>query len=198
MSERPESGSWAGLAWVGVVAVASAVAAATVPSWLLGVAEKEGPVEAASAVVLLAAALGWGVVRTREGRGAAWVAAACAVVLAEELDWGAQLGLPWFAESFGVHNLHNGLGGASYLLFALPWVALFGAALWGRARPRWLPPRPDGYAFAAVAAVAAVSLALPTAWEQALDELSELLLYVLLAVGGLRRSRAEASGRLRA
>lgn len=172
--------------WVSAVAAACGVAAASFPWWLLRMCAKEGPIEAAGEVVLLAAALGWALVRTREGRGAGGIAAACCVVLAEELDWGAQLGVPLFVDTFGAHNLHNGLEGATYVLFALPWVVLFGAALRGKTKPRWVPPRPDAFAFAIVVAVAALSLGLPSAWEQALDELSELLLYVLLAVSGLR------------
>lgn len=186
MSEPARLRAWVGLASVSAVALACGVAALASPTWLLRMAAKEGPVEAASHVVLLAAAFGWATVRTREGRGAGWIAAACAVVLGEELDWGAQLGVSVFADTFGVHNLHNSLGGASYVFFALPWVCLFGAALLGRTKPRWIPPRLDAFAFAIVLAVAALSLGLPSAWEQALDELSELLLYVLLAVGGMR------------
>ncbi len=186
MSEPTPLRAWVGLASVSALALACGVAALATPPWLLHMAAKEGPVEVASHVVLLAAALGWASIRTREGRGAAWVGAGCAVVLAEELDWGAQLGVSLFADTFGVHNLHNSLGGASYLFFALPWACLFGAALLGKTTPQWIPPRPDAFAFAVVLAVAAASLMLPSAWEQALDELSELLLYVLLAVGGMR------------
>ena len=186
MSEPTRPRAWLGLATVSVVALACGVAAAVSPQWLLRMAAKEGPAEAASQVVLLGAALAWALVRTREGRGAGWIAAACAVVLAEELDWGAQLGVGGFTDVFGVENLHNSLGGASYVLFALPWLYLFGAALLGKTKPRWIPPRPDAFAFVLAVAVAAASLVLPSAWEQALDELSELLLYVLLAVGALR------------
>lgn len=187
MSEPARPQAWVGLMWVSAVALACGIAAVLAPQWLLRMCTKEGPAEAAGQVILLGAALGWAVVRTREGRGAAWIAAGCAVVLAEELDWGMQLGVPLFAEFFGVHNLHNSLHGATYILFALPWVYLFGAALLGKTKPRWIPPRPDAFAFAIVVCVAGVSLALPSIWEQALDELSELLLYVLLAVSGMRR-----------
>lgn len=157
-----------------------------VPDWLLEVCAKEGAAEAAGQVVLLVAVAGWAVIRTRQGAGAGWVALGCAVVLAEELDWGAQLGAHALV---GVHNLHNGLGGASYLLFAVPWVVLYGVALRGVTTPAWVPPRLDGVAFGIVGLTAGVSLLVPSAWEQALDELSELMLYALLAVGGTRSAR---------
>ena len=46
-------------------------------------------------------------------------------------------------------------------------------------------------AFGLVVTVALGSLATSSAWERALDELSELMLYALLCVGGLRPSRPE-------
>ncbi len=159
------------------------------PAWLLDVCTKEGPAEAAGQVVLLLATLGWAFVRTRQGAGARWVAVACAVVFAEELDWGAQLGLTAVVDTLGVANLHNGLGGASYLLFAVPWVLLYGAALRGMTTPAWLPPRLDGVAFGLVVLTAGISVLVSSTWEQALDELSELMLYGLLAVGGTRSAR---------
>lgn len=159
------------------------------PDWLLDVSAKEGAAEAASQVVLLVATAGWAILRTRQGAGAGWVALACAVVLGEELDWGAQLGVDTLVQLMGVPNLHNGLGGASYLLFAVPWVVLYGMALRGVETPAWVPPRLDGVAFGLVVLTAAISLVVPSAWEEALDELSELMLYALLAVGGTRSAR---------
>lgn len=165
------------------------IAAWLAPQWLLSVSAKEGAVEAGAQVVLLVAALSWALIRTRQGRGAAGVALGCAVVLAEELDWGAQLGFTGLVGVLGAPNLHNGLGGGSYLLFAVPWALLYGAALRGVTTPAWVPPRLDGVAFGLVVLTAGISLLLPTAWERALDELSELMLYVLLAVGGTRSAR---------
>lgn len=159
------------------------------PAWLLDVCAKEGAAEASSQTVLLVAVAGWALVRTRQGAAAGWVALGCAVVLAEELDWGAQLGFTALVELMGVPNLHNGLGGASYLIFAVPWVVLYAAALRGVESPRWVPPRLDGVAFGLVVLTAGISLFVPSAWERALDELSELMLYVLLAVGGTRSAR---------
>lgn len=159
------------------------------PQWLLGVCAKEGAIEAVAQVLLLVATLSWATMQAQKGAGARWVALGCAVVLAEELDWGAQLGFTGLVDVLGVANLHNGLGGASYLLFAVPWAVLYGAALRGVATPAWVPPRLDGVAFALVVLTAGISLLVSSAWEQALDELSELMLYVLLLVGGTRSAR---------
>lgn len=159
------------------------------PHVLLELCAKEAAAEAVGQAILLVAALGWGLIRGRDGTGALWVAAACAVILAEELDWGAQFGFTALVDLVGVPNLHNGLGGASYLLFAAPWVLLYAAALRGVSRPTWVPPRLDGVAFGLVVLTAGISVVLPNVWEQALDELSELMLYVLLAVGGTRSAR---------
>jgi hypothetical protein len=167
-----------GLAAVLALVASCGVAAVLAPAWLLEVSAKEGMVEVVSQAILLVAAAGWAVVRGRESRRALLIALACLVVLGEELDWGLR--------GPGSGNLHNSVGGASYLLFALPWVWLYGASLGLLPRARWVPPRPDGIAFAVVVAVAGSSLVMSSAWEQAVDELSELMLYVLLAVGGLR------------
>ena len=194
MAGPPNARMWAAAAWVLAVGAAAGVAALVDPAWLLHVLSKEGPAEVASHTVLLIAALVWARVRTREGSGAWLIVAACLLVLAEELDWGAQLGFSGFVNVFGVHNLHNGLGGASYLLFAVPWVWLYAMALRGAQRPRWIPPRGDGLAFGLVGLVALASLGMSGAWERALDELSELMLYTLLVVGGVRPAKPDASG----
>ncbi len=178
---------------MGVLATAglAGVAAWWAPHWLLVVCSKEGLAEVVAQVFLLVAVLGWAWIRTRDGAGAGWVALAGAVVLAEELDWGAQLGWTAVVELVGTPNLHNAFGGASYLVFAVPWVVLYGAALRGVASPAWVPPRLDGVAFGLVVLTAGLSLLVSNAWEQALDELSELMLYVLMAASGTRSARLE-------
>jgi hypothetical protein len=59
------------------------------------------------------------------------MAAFLALLLAEELDWGAVLGWPALGlrieAVLGHRNLHNSLRGASYLLFALPLALHFAA-----------------------------------------------------------------------
>ncbi len=189
---------WRGVAWVSAVGLSCGLAALLNPAWLLRVSAKEGAAEVAGQVVLLAAVVGWALVQTRAGRGAAWVAAACGIVLAEELDWGAQLGFDGVVDLLGMHNLHNSLGGASYLAFAVPWVLLYAAALRGVREPRWVPPPTDALAFGLVVAAAGASLAVPGVWEQALDELSGLMLYTLLAVSGTRYPRSSNATRQRA
>ncbi len=189
MEDAPRGQAWLGLAGVVALASLAGLTAWLAPDWLLEVCAKEGAAEASGQTLLLVATAGWALLRTRLGGGAGWVALACAVILAEELDWGAQLGFTALVERVGIPNLHNGLGGASYLLFAAPWVLLYGAALRRVEAPAWVPPRLDGVAFGLVAITAALSLLQPPAWERALDELSELMLYALLAVGGTRSAR---------
>lgn len=180
-----------GVAWVVSAGVCAAVVGLASPSLLLRSAAKEAAVEAVSHGVLVFAAASWVLVRIRGGRGALWIAAACLVIFLEEVDWGAHLGFPGLGAALGLSNLHNSLGGASYLLFALPWVWLYGRALRGASRPDWIPPRADGVAFGLIVAVAAVSVATELQWQRALDELSELMLYGLIVISGLRGGAPE-------
>lgn len=147
---------------------------------------KEGPVEHASHVILLLAALAWLALTARTWF-AALVALFLALVLAEELDWGAVY--HWrgpgeaIARTFGHRNMHNAARGSSYLLFAAPLAAYFA---WPRTP---LPPtRSDRLAFLLVAILfLACNL---TAWERHGQELLEALLYTLMLAIAARHSRA--------
>jgi hypothetical protein len=182
------------------VAVASAVmiaVAASSPPTALALLAKEGPIEHASHVALAAAAIVWAqaaIGRTgRERALAAAFAGFCALVLAEEIDWGAVYGWPALGERlaavFGHRNMHNAGRGSSYLLFALPLVAYFlapGTGLW---RGRLAPVRDERCAFALIAALFFAGN-LSASWERAAQELLELLLYALLLAVGWRARRA--------
>lgn len=167
--------------------------AALAPEWLHSFAAKEGPLELGSHALLLAAVIAY-LVRAR--RAPRWlplgVALAAAVVLGEELDWGGVLGLR--GES-GVPNIHNAWSGASYLLFAVPWVLLYGAAFtpehWELRRRcgEHLPPRDHAGAFVLIAVVGAATVSPGLgAWEAVLDEVTETLLYALVLASGLSTS----------
>lgn len=154
---------------------------------------KEGPVEQVSHGVLLLAALAWAWLAARD-RGvrvrALLLAGFLALVLAEELDWGAVYGVPHvgvrIAAALGHRNMHNALAGASYLLFALPLALHFAAParLHGR-----LAPLPDERAAFFVIAALFIAWNLG-AWERQAQELLEACLYALLLACGLRPARA--------
>lgn len=186
------------------VAVASAVAlgvTAISSATSLALLAKEGPVEHASHVVLASAALSWARAAMRREGGERALAAAlsgfAALVLAEEIDWGAVYGWPPLGERlaavFGVRNMHNAARGGSYLLFALPWCLYFlapGTAL----RPGPLAPiRDERCAFALIGALFFVGN-LSAQYERAAQELLELLLYALLLAVAVRVASA-ARGR---
>ncbi|MEM6293722.1 MAG: hypothetical protein AAGA54_20780 [Myxococcota bacterium] len=177
-----------GLAWVIACVVAfAALALVDAPRWL-ALAAKEGALERSSHALLGVATLAW-LARARQAprRVPLVLAGFCLVVLAEELDWGAHLGWSTIAAGLragvGDTNLHNLLGGASYLIFAVPPMLFYGSALRGAGAHR--PARADAVAFALIAATAAASLGAPPSWESSLDELSELMLYGLIACSGL-------------
>ncbi len=182
-----------GLAWVfACVAAFGMLALVDAPRWL-ALAAKEGTLERSSHALLGVASLAWlARARTPPRSVPLLVAAFCVLVLGEELDWGAQLGVHAIANGLqarvGDTNLHNLLGGASYLLFAVPPVVLYGSALAGRGPHR--PPSADALAFALIAATAAASLGVSPSWESSLDELSELMLYGLIACTGLQPDAA--------
>lgn len=158
----------------------------TAAAWLA----KEGPVEHASHLVLLLAVAAWIALAARtRGRSrllAAVLAAFLALVLAEELDWGAVYGWPGPGEAvarvFGHRNMHNAARGSSYLLFAAPLAAFFA---WPAAP---LPAtRGERLAFALIAALfLACNL---TAWERHGQELLEGLVYALLLAVAVRLLR---------
>lgn len=169
-------------AFVGLALVAPGTAAA----WLA----KEGPVEHASHVALLLALAAWIALAARtRGRPrllAAVIAGFLALVLAEELDWGAVYGWPGPGEAiarvFGHRNMHNAARGSSYLLFAAPLAAYF---VWPAAP---LPPtRGERLAFALLAALfLACNL---TAWERHGQELLEALVYAVMLAVAVRHLR---------
>lgn len=155
---------------------------------------KEGPVEHASHAVLLLAVLAWSALAVRRrGRDrllALALALFLALVLAEELDWGAVYGWGGAGEAlarvFGHRNMHNAARGGSYLLFAAP-LALWFA--WPRAR--LAPTVGERLAFLVLAAAFVAGNL--TAWERQAQELLEALLYALLLAIGLRHLRARAA-----
>lgn len=172
-------------------AAAAIVLALASPGTALAWLAKEGPVEHASHAVLAAATVAWTLAgRTGGGRALPLAMAAfLALVLAEEVDWGAVYGWTLLGErvaaAFGHRNMHNAVRGASYLLFALPLLAYY------------LAPRtcfgagaraPTGDERAAFVAVAGLFFAgnMSAAWERAAQELLELLLYALLLATGAR------------
>lgn len=184
------------------VASASAVAlvvAAASPTRASELLAKEGPIEHASHVALAAAAIIWA--RAAVGRQdgeralAAALAGFCALVLAEEIDWGAVYGWPALGERlaavFGHRNMHNAGRGSSYLLFALPLVGYFLVPGTGLGRGRLAPVRDERWAFALIAGLFFVGN-LSARWERAVQELLELFLYGLLLAVGWRVTREEA------
>lgn len=154
---------------------------------------KEGPLEQASHVVLLLAALAWARLATRSTAGARLRSALLAVflsfVLAEEIDWGAIYGAGAvgraFATVFGHRNMHNALSGASYLLFALPLALHFAAP--ARLHGRLVPVADERLAFFAIGALFVAWNLGP--WERQAQELLELCLYSLMLAYGWRLAR---------
>ena len=174
-----------------VVALTSVMA----PEALLAVAAKEGAIEQLSHVVLAFAIVAWAArARTRPRWPAVTAACLLAITLAEELDWGAELGLAAIATALeatvGATNLHNAAHGGAYVLFAVPW-ALWAALPW--APERWRaavtphdPSRATALALAVVALASAFALLAAQPWERALDEVNEAILYMALLGAALR------------
>ncbi len=155
---------------------------------------KEGPVEHASHLVLLAAVAAWLWLARRASAGARLraliMAGFLALVLAEELDWGGVYGWPAIGvrldAAIGHRNLHNAARGSSYLLFALPLLLHFAAP--ARLHAGLAPVRDEQAAFLAVALLF-IGWNLG-AWEREAQELLEGMLYALLLAVGLRLARA--------
>jgi hypothetical protein len=151
---------------------------------------KEGPGEHIGHVLLAAIVALLGIVAVRH-RWALLIAAFFVIVLGEELDWGGV----YAGARHG--NFHNAWGGASYLIFALPVVAYFALALVPRTRAvlvRMLGPAtpapPEAAAAIAVGAISlGATLGLPS-HEPAMDEASELALYLLVLLIGARAAHA--------
>lgn len=183
---------------------AAGVLALLDPAAAAALLAKEGPAEHASHAVLLAAALAWaGAAARARGRAravAAALAAFLALVLAEELDWGAVYGAPALglrvAAVFGHRNMHNAARGASYLLFALPLALYYLAPGTGAWRDRLAPTRDERLAFAAIGGLFLAGNQVAAA-ERAAQELLELLLYALLLASGLRARAAWPRGQAR-
>lgn len=185
------------LAEVPVLAVLVALAAFVVlalaaPERTAGWLAKEGPVEHASHVILALAALAWLALAIFKRSAARLLSLALALflalVLAEELDWGAVYG--WrgpgeaIARVFGHRNLHNAASGSSYLLFAVPLAVYFA---WPRAP--LTPTRHERRAFVLLAAAfLACNL---TPWERHGQELLEALLYALMLAVAARLLRPD-------
>ena len=137
---------------IGVYALA-AVVAAVAPASALQIAEKEGLLEHLSHAVLLVGIVAWMIrARTPPRAVAIAVAVTLTVVLAEELDWGGLFGATAVADVTGLPNFHNSWGGASYLVFAVPFAAFFALPLTRFADHG--PSRGHSLAFAVVAVAA--------------------------------------------
>lgn len=157
---------------------------------------KEGPVEWISVVVLGAAALAWSAALVLDRRAARrfqpWAAVMlgfCVVVLVEELDWGALLGVDGLAaalqEGVGHRNLHNFAGGHGYVIFGLvPAAAVMAGLVWPR-RGGAGPSRIDAAALVVAAVPSVVSTWWWRSWAGELDEFAELALYVGVLAWGV-------------
>ncbi|MEM9189600.1 MAG: hypothetical protein AAGF12_10525 [Myxococcota bacterium] len=168
-----------GLGWGLVLLLLGAV-----PS-LRFLAEKEGPVEQLSHLVLIGGIVHWAVHGRRQRlRGVVLICLYLGVLLGEETDWGAVYGL---FHTTGEANLHNRFDGHSYPLFGIPAAALLFATAFARSRSwleRWLEIR-AGPSFAVAFFVLAagslgIAVAVPT-FDTFADELTELGVYLLLA-----------------
>jgi hypothetical protein len=156
--------------------------------------DKEGPLEHASHAVLAFVVLSW----WRRGRRSAPArggAAFWALVLAEELDWGAVLGIP--LSPFERQNLHNALQGAAYMVFGAAVLAWFGLPRIPMARGvQWSghPDAPPPWASWVVLALAPVGVVNNILWPELapnLQELEELVLYTVAAILGARWWRGD-------
>lgn len=189
-------------AWGPPAALTLAFGVATVvaPARLQQLAAKEGAIEGVSHVVLAVALVAWlaRAVQARRLPSVRWGLFAmvlyCAVVLAEELDWGAAVGIDFVADRLraatGRPDLHNAWGGESYVAFGLPLLAVAAAGWWGWPGARGPWPGPDRGDVQALALVVVTSLAvtlLAPGWERAFDEVAELALYLVLLA--MTRSR---------
>lgn len=179
-----------------VLFVAFGVGVTVAPQWTARALAKEGPVEVVSHAVLLVAVLAWLLAawrrHTRARALAVGVAVFCAVVLGEELSWGAELGVTMLADPLsaatGRADFHNAWGGASYLVFAVPVVALVVIGIVASAQT--LPLGIDRDDAVALGLVGLAAIGGTLAWpslEAQLDELSELALYVALTWIAVRR-----------
>lgn len=128
------------------------------------------------------------------------LALAFTLVLAEELDWGAVIGVHAIADRLqawtGRRNLHNAWHGGSYVLFAAPVLAIVALGLsrsraGARARPRmpgWLGPGPSDAVGLLVVGAASLLLTLVLApWEPQFDEVAETFAYGLVLHAAVRR-----------
>lgn len=173
--------------WIAVLPLVGLVAGwSMAPDVTARWAAKEGPIEHVSHAVLAVAVLGWGTKAVRRRGVAIAVAPWCALVLAEELDWGAVYGVDAIADlwiaAVGRPDLHNAWSGASYVLFGIPILGLV-ALGW---RQRCDLTRRDALAFAVIVGASLVGTLISEAIEPMLDEVSELSLYGVLAVIGSR------------
>lgn len=185
--------------WLGFAAAAFSGGAA-LRAWCA----KEGPVEQLSVVVLVANLIAWAIVvrRTRPvDRWALVMLVFTALVVGEELDWGAVLGATRLGDALrgavGHRNLHNFGGGHGYLVFAIvPAVAV--VAAWRGSTSVGSPRRSDAIALGVAALPTVLSAWLWPAWSDELDELGELAVYVALvgwSIGAVSRARGLASSR---
>jgi hypothetical protein len=177
------------------------------PDALRGVLRKEGALEWMSHALLVVDVLVFALASYRHRSAAvAALAGFTMLVLAEELDWGAELGVrgierPLRALS-GDGNLHNRWSGHSYLLFAAPVFAYFALAL-----PRVstyarrhlgvaTPSRTEGLAFLSMIGVVVLLAVLMPSWEGERDELIETILYALMLAIGIRIAIAPRHARI--
>jgi len=187
-----------------VAAYAAFVFAAVAWPWVLReVAAKEGPIEHLSHAVLVVAVIGWARAAWRHHarRGAvlsALMAVFCTLVLFEELSWGKEVGVDIVADHVraiaGRPDFHNAWGGASYMLFAVPLLVLILPALarhttWLQSlRSAWgdrLPTRRRLVPLGLIAVFTILGTVAAPAWENELDELNELMLYLWLTTTAL-------------
>lgn len=197
---------------VGIGYLLFGVAAFVWPSTLQRLAAKEGPVEHVSHLVLAVGAFAWIVGGVRASRGKGSVSIAMGIfsifVLGEELAWGEVIGIDVVADRLrawvGRPDVHNAWSGASYLLFALPPAALFGPAIlgllgasldcgplraWRAAVDPVMPTFDQTLAAVTIALVSILATLAVPSWEDALDELTELWVYVLLLAVAWPRAR---------
>jgi hypothetical protein len=198
---RPRAYVWPAIA---SAAVLGTWALALVPP-LAFVFEKEGAIEHASHLALAIAIAFWSAAaiaaRDNDARVfAIALAIVCALLAAEEIDWGATYGMRAIADAMrsGWHrpNLHNALGGRPYPFFVVPLALAFATPFMPRARRSFgaaSPSRSESAAFAIAAGALAISELVPLPGADTFEEGGELVLYALVACAG-----ASARARIRA
>lgn len=183
---------------IGALSAAGLAFGLAFPEPALRLWAKEGPVEQLSHGILLVAGLCWAYAASRVLERprviAGLMAALCALLLCEEIDWGSVYGVTYLSDLFvhrvGFRNFHNSFKGATYLLFVLPLVLFFAAP--ARYLGAVAPTRDQRIAFGLVGLF--FGLSLPFAIERYYQEWLETLLYALLLSAGIRTIIGAARG----